>query len=224
MIICHPLKLIYIKTKKVASTSFEIALSKFCGDKCVLTPISPADEKYRVSLGYKGAQNFERHYWPDYDFQSKVSFYNHVRAPIVKANVPAEIWKDYKKIAIFRNPFDVTISKFFWRSRKPEMTQNFDEFVRENSDRLDDNCVIAPFKGPAQLDHYLCYENLEAELKAIGLSSVYGLFKDINAKGNFRPNTGATIEDIYHSFPQTIPVIAEACKTEIDYFKYPLPT
>jgi len=39
MIICPPLKLIFIKTKKVGGTSSEIALSSFCDDDSIITPI-----------------------------------------------------------------------------------------------------------------------------------------------------------------------------------------
>jgi hypothetical protein len=53
VIICHPLKLIFMKTKKVGGTSFEIALSSFCDDDSIITPISPADEQIRAGLGYR---------------------------------------------------------------------------------------------------------------------------------------------------------------------------
>jgi hypothetical protein len=43
MNISHELKLIFIKTKKVGGRSFEIALSKYCGPGCVITPISLDD-------------------------------------------------------------------------------------------------------------------------------------------------------------------------------------
>ena len=65
MIICHPLKLIFIKTKKVGGTSFEIALSSFCDASSVITPISGADEQTRASLGYPGPQNHQTQIWPD---------------------------------------------------------------------------------------------------------------------------------------------------------------
>jgi hypothetical protein len=58
MIVCHERKIIFVKTKKVGGTSFEIALSKFCGPNCIITPITPADEDLRKSLGFRGAQNY----------------------------------------------------------------------------------------------------------------------------------------------------------------------
>ena len=58
MIISHKFKFIFLKTNKTAGASIEIALSKFCGEKDIITPISPEDEQIRRSLGYRGPQNY----------------------------------------------------------------------------------------------------------------------------------------------------------------------
>ena len=39
MILSHKNKFIFIKSFKTASTSLEIALSKYCGEKDIITPI-----------------------------------------------------------------------------------------------------------------------------------------------------------------------------------------
>ena len=49
---------LFLKGRKVASTSFEVALSKICGADDIITPITPVDERYRIDLGYRHAQNF----------------------------------------------------------------------------------------------------------------------------------------------------------------------
>lgn len=51
MIYSHELKLVFIKGRKVAGTSIEIALSTLCGPADIVTPITPIDELERLRLG-----------------------------------------------------------------------------------------------------------------------------------------------------------------------------
>ena len=60
MIISHKLKVIYIKLAKVAGTSFEVALSKYCGPDDILTPIKENGQEYRESLGFFKEQNYTK--------------------------------------------------------------------------------------------------------------------------------------------------------------------
>ena len=59
MILSHKYKYIFIKSFKTASTSLEIALSKFCGTKDIITPIIDEDEKIRKANGFNGPQNLD---------------------------------------------------------------------------------------------------------------------------------------------------------------------
>ena len=113
MIICHPQKLIFFKTKKTGGTSFEIALSKFCGPDCVITPIAPADEAVRSEQGVRGAQNHEATVWPD-GSKSDAVFFNHMSAVDARAKIPDDIWNSYRKITIVRDPFDAAVSRYYW--------------------------------------------------------------------------------------------------------------
>jgi hypothetical protein len=58
MILSKKHKFLYIKGRKVASTSFEVLLSSICGPEDIITPITPIDELYRISQGFKCAQNY----------------------------------------------------------------------------------------------------------------------------------------------------------------------
>lgn len=57
MILSHKFKFIFIKGKKVAGTSVEIALSRICGPNDIITPITAVDELQRLRLGGR-AQNY----------------------------------------------------------------------------------------------------------------------------------------------------------------------
>jgi hypothetical protein len=57
MILSHRWHLVFIKGRKVAGTSVEIALSTLCGGQDVVTPITPRDEIQRLRAGGR-ASNF----------------------------------------------------------------------------------------------------------------------------------------------------------------------
>lgn len=222
MIICHTKKLVFIKTKKVGGTSFEIALSKFCGEDCVITPITPEDEQLRADLGFRGAQNYRNTVWAAHGMQTRGELFNHIPAPTLKSVVPSRIWDEYTKIAIYRNPYDAVISRYYWHGGE-RTGMGFDEFVTRHPQVLAENTIIAPLSGEAELDHYLRYENLDEELDALGLADVREVFSTLRTKGNLRPKQGATVDDIYGKYPQVIDFIAEACADEIAHFGYAPP-
>lgn len=59
MIFSFKHKFIFIKGRKVAGTSIEMALSPQCGPQDIITPISPVDELTRLTLGGQ-PQNYSR--------------------------------------------------------------------------------------------------------------------------------------------------------------------
>ncbi|UWQ55696.1 hypothetical protein [Leisingera caerulea] len=221
MIICHPLKLIFIKTKKVGGTSFEIALSSFCDETSVITPISPNDEKTRAELGYPGAQNHQQQVWPD-GRETAEAFYNHIPAAQAKSIIPQEIWDSYTKVTIWRDPYDAIISRYYWEKADAAGIP-FGKFVREFKGMLTENCHIAPLEGPDALDVYLRYEHLEEDIAALGIAGLWERFSSLRAKGAFRPRSGADPDTLYTRHPGAADVVAEQCAAEIRKFGYKRP-
>ena len=149
MIISHKYKFIFLKTNKTAGTSIEIALSKFCGPKDVITPISLEDEEIRKELGYRGPQNYLSPPW-DYTYKDIAAFlkkgqrahrfYNHISASEVKAHVGQQLWDDYFKFCVERNPWDRLVSLYYWK-HKAKPLPTFSEFIAS------DNPLILKRKG-----------------------------------------------------------------------------
>lgn len=50
VIVSHEHKFIFMKTRKTASTSVEIALSRVCGERDIITPDLAEDEELRQQI------------------------------------------------------------------------------------------------------------------------------------------------------------------------------
>ena len=223
MIIDLKNKIIFIKTKKTAGTSMEIALSKFCGKACVITPISPKDEVLRKRLGYRGPQNFYLENFSTINQKNINLFYNHISANEVQKLISPYLWDECKKIAIVRNPFDVAISRYYWEGGD-SLGISFLQYLKNNPKHLRENAHILSLKKGKVLDCYLRYENLEADLRKNNLLHVWQVFKQIRAKSNIRPGNGATTEEMYRRFPRAIEIIIEECYEEMKVFGYMPPS
>ncbi|HEX5931925.1 MAG TPA: hypothetical protein VFY74_09285, partial [Methyloceanibacter sp.] len=109
MIISHEHKFIFLKTKKTAGTSIELALSELCGPDDIIAPLTKIDEALRASA--RGAQNWRLHGWwqsPRPFWQRRFfkfaaedyGFYNHMPAEQAKTLFNDDrAWRSYFKFA-----------------------------------------------------------------------------------------------------------------------------
>jgi hypothetical protein len=177
MIISHANRFIFLKTNKTAGTSIEIALSRFCAEMDVITPITPEDEATRQSLSARGAQNYrlplrqyDRHDWVRLLFSGKRrEFYNHISAKEVKEMVGEEIWNEYYTFCFERNPWDRIVSFYYWRTRNREPKPSISEFIRAGKAELlkQRGIELYTIDGEIAVDRVCLFENLEEELEAI---------------------------------------------------------
>ena len=132
MIISHKHKFIFIKTEKTAGTSMEIALSKYCGENDIVTPLGKKSEVIRTELGYTGPQNFQIPFskyslkdWLMFIYNRKRKvYYNHISAGEVKKYISDEVWNTYYKFCFERNPYDKVVSGYFFFGK--EFTSIYD--------------------------------------------------------------------------------------------------
>lgn len=177
MIISHKNKFIFLKTNKTAGTSIEIALSKFCDHKDIITPITYEDEKIRNKFGFYGPQNYLLPI-SEYKFKDilkfliklkrKKKFYNHISALEIKELVSFEVWKKYLKFCVERNPWDRAISLYYNLYEK-EPRPSIAEFV--NSDSLlilkKRGFNLYTIGGQIVVDKICRFENLSEDLEEI---------------------------------------------------------
>ena len=197
MLISHRYKFIFIKTKKTAGTSIEIALSRFLGPEDVITHISPEDEALRAGPEFRGPQNFFVPWrslsWPEWQqwlrTRQRPYFYNHMAAGDVRSRIPAAMWNGYFRFCVERNPWDKVISWYYWE-HKEAPRPSLAEFIRAGRAAdlaAEGGSSLYTIDGEVAVDRIYRYEELDqamADLATrVGLPEVPQL---PHAKSRFR--------------------------------------
>jgi hypothetical protein len=221
VILSHKHKFIFLKTKKAAGTSVEIALSAVCGPDDVITPISPEDEALRRSLGYRGVQNYELPLLPAIGHFFRcgrwLRYNNHMRAFEVQRLAGERIWQEYFTFCFERNPWARALSQFQWLNRDRD-DADFGAYIRSGKlDRLQAHTAALYRQGDDILVDRVCrYENFEMELR--GISEALGLSEPLKA-----PHVKSDIHTDAPAFRwrrQDADYIAELFRWEIERFGY----
>ncbi|MCY7396304.1 MAG: sulfotransferase family protein [Nocardioides sp.] len=183
MIVSHEHRFIFLKSRKTAGTSVEIALSRACGPDDVITPISPADEPVRAAYGGRGPQNFDAPPLPR-------RAWNHMPASMVRQLVGRAVWRDYLTFSIERNPWDALVSLYHWRTREGEEL-SFEDFVW--SDTVENYATRQSrayrIDGELAVDEVCRYDTLDHDLGRIWRRlELPGVLELPHAKSQTRPH------------------------------------
>jgi len=231
MIVCHKYRFVFLKTRKTAGTSVEIALASLCGPGDILTPIEPKDETLRMERTGAGARNWQGRFdplpelfgrfrevapKPLRDWWQRRRFFNHMSAFQIRARLAPEIWSSYFKFCFERNPWDKAVSAYYFARRGKET--GADDFARFTRSR--DLPVDYPrytIGGAIAVDFIGRYESLDADLAQVCAqlgAPAPGVLP--RAKGDLRPK--APYRELYT--PETKDRVARAFKREIVQFRY----
>lgn len=161
----------------------EIALSRICGPEDIITPITETDEQLRKVSGGRPPQHYTA---PPLEEEARA----HLPARAVRRIVGSDVWGNYFKFAIERNPWDAVVSLYYWRIRDNPTPVSFEDFV--NSDEVPrwahKNARIYRLQGKVAVDELCRFESLGSDLD--GVWSALGLPGEPElprAKGGFRP-------------------------------------
>ncbi len=186
MILCHRYELIFIKTRKTASTSVEVALSKLCSAADIVTPLTAEDERARVQAGGrpgvrmpKGAADMtaEEAERARANTDVLVGLYNHVPAAQIRASVGEALWQRYLKVSIERNPWDRLLSVYrflHWRARDrgnpapPQDDAAFIDDVMAHAPEMLSNWPLYAIDDAPAIDMMLFTESLDADMARLG--------------------------------------------------------
>ena len=228
MIVSHAHKFVFLKTKKTAGTSIELALSTLCGDDDIITPLTEIDEAQRASG--RGAQNWRKHGWWGsarpffqrrfFKFTAEdYGFYNHMPAEQARALLNDDgAWRSYFKFAFERNPWDRQVSFYHHRYRRDDSAAAVGELHQGRPARADQQTRSIRSTGYVSVDFVGRFESLEDDLKhalrQVGLSFDQALPR---AKTTFRKSS-KPYRDYYDD--DTREIVGDWYTREIEFLDY----
>ncbi|MFT4851513.1 MAG: hypothetical protein ACI83B_004079 [Sediminicola sp.] len=220
MLVSHRKKFIFVKTGKTAGTSVEVFFEKFCfpenewifshGRDEYINPLSGI-------VGYRGAS------------KDNVKFYNHMPASKLCTELGKDIWDNYFKFTVVRNPFDKMVSAFFHfeKSQNPNKysmdnltdIQRFRNWVNDGGKILDRDIYL--IAGEVAVDYFIRFESLKEDIETVcqKLQLDYDLADLPTLKSEHRDRT-IRLKDFYDA--PTEKIVRDLFKFEIEYFDYDL--
>jgi len=177
MIISHSHKFIFIKSIKTAGTSIEAVLSNYCSGSDFVTPLYD----YAFNRDEKG-----KFIHQSMNAEESKEIVQHVDALTLKEKIPDDIWHDYFKFSIIRNPWDRAVSNFYWEKRQDPtlnprkrfyhhlgvpfdelaaLRKKFSTYIR--SDNWDNNDSFYTIDGELCVDFVIRYENLAEDFNKV---------------------------------------------------------
>jgi len=229
MILSHKHKFIYVKTIKTASSSIEIALSRFLGDEDIITPARSDLQQQRPEN--RQAQNYrldhpaipkrpffkrllgrpERHYHPS------IGYYEHMPAWRIKAYIGDEIWDEYYKFSFERNPWDRQVSFFNYKNRNKSTPISFENSLKQKKTFVN-NYDLYSIGGDIALDFVGKYENLAEDFQKI--AARIGLEGEVTlpVANAVKKSTSKPYREYYDEKSRQL--IGEWYRREIEFFDY----
>jgi hypothetical protein len=240
MIVSHRHRLIFVRPRKVASSSLEIALAALTGPGDLLTPQTDRDSKGQGEV----PEGVRPRFFHGFD-RNGLPIFIGGHDPVAKAfRALGTRLDDYLIVTAERNPWDRAVSMFYWSQRRNDMRQRpvdaqvaaFRAYVRQSRNalawRVTPPFVPQPHRALSQtylymldgvpvVDVILRFERLAEDIDA--LSQRLGLavpleIDGIRAKTGYRDAASRDLDAFYDD--ETRRIIAQACAWEIAQLGY----
>ncbi len=230
VIVSHRHRFVFIRTRKTASGSLQLALAEYCGPGDIVSSFegdlegesvdtsAGVGRKDRIPLtgmSWKwvvGMASTRR--WP--------RFYNHSRAVDVRRAIGEQRWHDYTTFAVERNPWDRTVSRYYWSIRGSDAPPAFSVWLDRSVDAgrwaLVTNWPSYSDGDEVIVDRLVRFENLTAEMRNVATALGLDGLELPSTKRQFRPDESRDYRSMYNA--RTADLVAELCSREIEHLGY----
>ncbi|MDN3517871.1 sulfotransferase family 2 domain-containing protein [Aquisalimonas lutea] len=241
-IVCHKHKFMFIKTRKTAGSSVEIALSRLCDADDFVTPLSYPDgfdERLRRESGGQSPVNWRKRWWQYRDWKEirhrikygkqAMVLGTHATARELRNRYGDATWNQYLRVTIERNPWDKAVSRYWWMKHRHERRHStpfepmsaFFHRVAEQRPHWLSNWHHYTINDQLAVDVVLFYETLQDDLYALArrlrVSEETLQLPQKRAKSGFRRDDRPYTEVLS---PQDRDLITDVCRKEIELFGY----
>jgi hypothetical protein len=205
VIVSHAHRFIFLKTRKTAGTSIEVALSRIAGPDAIVTPLHPPEPGHAP-----------RNYGADGDAGAGPCL-PHMRAAALRGRLGPEVWGGYFKFCFERNPWDKVASIYWWRNRRLEDPPPFEEWVLSEP-RVSSDWPIYSIGSERAVDAVGRYESLSRDLgELLGRAGV-----KIDGTGLPRAKSGFRRQERIYT-PTAVEHVHSVFSREIEAFGYDCP-
>ena len=231
---------IFVKTRKTAGTSVEIALSSHAGDADVVTPISPDDEivrykstpdalprnfstnaageiEYRQSIASEDEEAVSRAYRTH--VKPHIVFFNHMRIAEIRNHIDESFWNNAYKFTVERHPYEKAVSQAYYKARRNpnvDFTTFLDAIVRSGGYA---NFGSYAINGTIAVDFVIQHATLADDIKRVesALGGIDILSRLPVTKGQYRTDRRPAREILNESQKA---LIQQRCAREFELFGY----
>lgn len=242
MLVSHSKKFIYTKTVKTAGSSVKTYFEPYCFPDGAWEKSNPREEHISeygiVGRGYRGAAA-----------KGVYTYTNHMSAHKIKEKVGDDVWNDYFKFCVVRNPFDKLVSEFYWERNvridktlptkikkilkkilrrpgvlddidHPDAVKAFRSWIARGGGNVDRDKYV--MDGKICVDYVIFQENLQEGIKEVCsiLDIPFKLEEIPSLKSGIREQK-LSLSELYDQ--QTIERVKEKFNFELEHFGYSFP-
>jgi len=227
---------IFIRPVKMAGTSLEIALSRFCGEDDIISV-----------FGFAKSNRLRAHHY-GYPVRDKIrtgatseEMDGHAPADKIMRLCGRHVFCRFLKIAVVRNPYDWVVSFYAWKNQRRLIGRSQEGVISDFRAWCLDTYRLDTYQAPRWrnrgqstltrpydvVDFMIRFEHFEEDLTALsqrlGLQeNIYDTFKKITEKSRVRP-PWLTAQACFEGFPEGVEEIQRIHDVELETFGYDLP-